>query len=74
MRPAVPSIINKNSGKTNNFTYAEIARKIQKAAEGSDLLNDQLLDIYFEGIVAFEKCRTKYDKWRVLGKMVIHVI
>ena len=74
-RREVPRTFSKNSGKnTNNFTYAEIARSSQMAPADDGLSNEKLLEIYFEAIDALEKCQTKYDKLRVLGNMLRHVI
>lgn len=39
-----------------------------------DLTNEKLLEIYFEALDALEKCKTKFDKMRVLGNMLRHVI
>lgn len=55
---------------------AEVARSGSKktANETDNLQNQEILDIYFETIDALEKCKNKYDKLRVLGNMLQHVI
>lgn len=42
--------------------------------ETDDISNDRLLQIFFEAVDALEKCKNKFDKLRVLGKMLSHVI
>lgn len=39
-----------------------------------DLSNDKIMEIFFEAIDALEKCTNKFDKMRVLGNMLRHVI
>lgn len=40
----------------------------------NDISSDSLLDIFFEAVDALQKCQNKYDKLRVLGMMLQHVI
>lgn len=47
---------------------------INQSRDKDDLSNDKLLEIFFSAIDALEKCKTKFDKMRVLGMMLKHVI
>lgn len=62
--------------KTNNkVPYATTARMAQSNEnDDNDLSNEKLLEIFFNAIDALEKCKTKFDKMRVLGMMLKHVI
>lgn len=42
--------------------------------EDDDISNEKILEIYFEALDALQKCKNKYDKMRVLGMMLKHVI
>ena len=65
----------KLSGKRqNNVSYASVAGSNQRTQQDDSLTNEQILDIYFEALDALEKCKTKYDKMRVLGNMLKYVI
>lgn len=71
----VPRFSQKASGKVENkVSYASVVKSNNKPQENENLSNQQILDIYFEAINALEKCTTKYDKLRVLGNMLRHVI
>lgn len=73
--PELNPVLNENPGKdTGRLSYAKIASTNHKNVESDNLSNERLLDIFFEAINALEKCKTKYDKLRVLGNMLRHVI
>ena len=60
--------------RQNNVSYASVAGSNQRTQQNDSLTNKQILDIYFEALDALEKCKTKYDKMRVLGNMLKYVI
>lgn len=71
----LPKSSQKRSGKIDNHvSYATMASSIQRTDDNDNLSNEKILDIYFEALDALEKCKTKYDKMRVLGNMLRHVI
>lgn len=57
----------------NKSSYAATAKSGQNK-DNDDLSNDRLLEIFFDAVDALEKCKSKYDKLRVLGNMLKHVI
>ena len=42
--------------------------------DNNDISDRKIIEIYFEALAALEKCKTKYDKLRVLGDMLRHII
>ena len=36
--------------------------------------NEKFIEIYFEALDVLQKCKHKYDKKRVLGMMLKHII
>lgn len=57
----------------NKVTYANMVKSRQQG-EDNDISNEKILEIYFEALDALQKCQNKYDKMRVLGMMLKHVI
>ena len=57
-----------------DISYASKARFAHKSTDDDGLSNEKLLEIFFNAIDELEKCRSKYDKLRVLGNMLKHVI
>lgn len=72
--PPAKSTIKRSGKIENKVSYAAMASSSQRANDNDNLSNEQILDIYFEALDALEKCKTKYDKMRVLGNMLRHVI
>lgn len=59
----------------NKVPYATKAKSyLRKENDNDDLSNERLLEIFFDAVDALEKCKNKYDKLRVLGNMLKHVI
>lgn len=55
-------------------SYASMAKSGILAEDNENISNDKIMDIYFEALDALQKCKNKYDKMRVLGMMLKHVI
>lgn len=62
-----------SKGNDRKISYAEMAKSNDKCNE-DDISNEKILEIYFEALDALQKCKNKYDKMRVLGMMLKHVI
>ena len=62
------------TGNTANISYATIASSSRPIDDNNDISNQKIIEIYFEALDALEKCKTKYNKFRVLGNMLRHVI
>lgn len=65
-----PSVSNKETGK---FQHRVSMENNQSNTE-NDISNEQILQIYFDAIDALQKCKNKFDKMRVLGMMLKHVL
>lgn len=56
-------------------SYSEVSKdKNLNNNNNDDISNDRLLEIFFDAVDALEKCKTKYDKLRVLGMMLQHAL
>lgn len=62
------------SADRRKVLYSDTTRYNSQEENSDDISNDTLLNIYFEAIDALQKCKNKYDKLRVLGNMLRHVI
>lgn len=54
--------------------YSSVVKSGPQPGENDDISNEKILEIYFEALDALQKCKNKYDKMRVLGMMLNHVI
>lgn len=62
------------SQSSKRMPYASILKSKSQNEVSDDISNEKILEIFFDAIDALEKCRNKYDKMRVLGMMLKHVI
>lgn len=60
--------------KDRRVSYANVTKSAIQQNDNDDISNEKILEIYFEALDALQKCRNKYDKMRVLGMMLKHVI
>lgn len=65
-----PNIGNVEGGKTQGRINIEN----NQCNDDNDISNEQILQIYFDAIDALQKCKNKFDKMRVLGMMLKHVL
>lgn len=73
----IPNVIwpRNNTGNTNRTNTSQRAPEAHTNSNSdNDLSNEKILEIYFEALDALQKCKNKYDKMRVLGKMLSYVI
>lgn len=70
---AIRATFNGPEKHVKRVSYASQVKQ-QLKPEDDDLPNEKILEIYFEALDALQKCKNKYDKMRVLGMMLKHVI
>lgn len=56
------------------ISYAKMTKVNALIDDCDDIPNEKIIEIYFEALDALQKCKNKYDKMRVLGMMLKHVI
>lgn len=63
-----------NTSSQGRVLFSDVSRGNSRDNNDDDLTNEKLLEIFFNAVDALEKCRTKFDKLRVLGMMLKHAI